>query len=220
MSRWLAVVVAVFFWGPAALAADDYRVEKLADGPPADALSPEIVARLSPSGYKVVDADGKTISEIWLAKELALTPGFQPTLAILYPLESGSLVGALHFPRKGSDFRGQEIEKGVYTLRYGNQPQDGNHVGTFETRDFLLMLPAAADRDPKTFSGDDFFATSAEAAQSSHPAIIPLLKPTEGDAPAMRHVEEMEWWTLRLPGADAKGGKQPLELVVVGTAQE
>jgi hypothetical protein len=220
MTRWLAALVAVFLFASAALAADEYRVEKLEDGPPADDLSAEVVEQLSPTGYKVVDADGKPVLHIWLAKELASEADFQPTLTILYPLRSGSLVGALNFPRKGADFRGQEIARGTYTLRYGNQPQDGNHVGTFETRDFLLMLPAAADRDPKALEGDDFFVTSAEAAQSTHPAIVPMLKPADGgDAPAMRHVEEMEWWVLRLEGA-AQGGKQRLELVVVGTSAE
>ncbi len=217
MTKWLAAIAALILGGPLALAADDYTIGKTDDGPPADELSAEVVAQLSPSGYKIVDGKGKTVAEIWLAKKLAVQPDFSPTLSILYPLESGSLVGAVHFPRKAADFRGQDIHSGVYTLRYGQQPVDGNHVGTFDTRDFLLMLPAAADRDPATQEGTDFFATSAEAAESTHPAIMPLLKPQAGDAPAMRHVEEMEWWVARLPGND---GKQPLELIVVGTAAE
>ena len=220
MTRWLAAIAALVILAPAALAADGFKVQKLEDGPPADELSPEVVAKLSPTGHKVLDAAGKTVCEIWLARQLAVKPAFEPTLTILYPLESGSLAGALHFPRKGADFRGQDIGQGVYTLRYGNQPVDGNHVGTFETRDFLLMMPAASDRDPKTLSGTEFFATSAEAAGSTHPAIMPMLKPGEGDAPAMRHVEEMEWWVLRLAGSDAKGGKQMLEMVVSGKAAE
>jgi hypothetical protein len=220
MTSWLAALVAVFLSGTTVLAAGGYRVEKLPDGPPADDLAAEVVAALSTTGYKVLDADGKPMLNVWLAKEVATNADFQPTLEILYPVTSGSLVGAVNFPRKGADFRGQEIARGTYTLRYANQPQDGNHVGTFETRDFLLMLPAASDRDPKTLAGDDFFATSAEAAQSTHPAIIPLLKPGEGAAPAMRHVEEVEWWVLKLEGAAAKGAKQPLELVVVGKAAE
>ena len=220
MTRWLAALAALVILAPAALAADGFKVRKLEDGPPADELSPEVVAKLSPTGHKVLDAAGKTVCEIWLAKQLSVKPGFEPTLTILYPLESGSLVGALHFPRKGADFRGQDIGQGVYTLRYGNQPVDGNHVGTFETRDFLLMLPAASDRDPKTLADKEFFATSAEAAGSTHPAIMPMLKPGEGDAPAMRHVEEMEWWVLRLAGSDAKGDKQVLEMVVSGKAAE
>ncbi|MEX0675715.1 MAG: hypothetical protein WD063_01485 [Pirellulales bacterium] len=220
MTRWLAAIAALVILGQAALAADEFRVEKLDDGPPADVLSGEVVAKLSPTGYKVAGADGKTVCEIWLARQLAVKPDFQPTPSIIYPLEPGSLAGALRFPRKGSDFRGQEIGAGVYTLRYGNQPEDGNHVGTFETRDFLLMLPAAADRDPKTLEGDDFLATSAESAGSTHPAIIPMLKPQEGDAPAIRLIEDVEWWVLRLAGSDAKGGKQMLELVVAGKAAE
>ena len=220
MTKWLAAICAVLILGPPALAADEFKVEKLQDGPPADVLSAEVVAKLSPTGHKVVDERGKTVCEIWLTRQLDVNPDFEPMPTILYPLQSGSLAGALHFPRKGSDFRGQEIPSGVYTLRYSNQPEDGNHIGTFETRDFLLMLPAAADRDPKTLAGDDFFVTSAEAAESTHPAIIPLLKPGGGDAPAVYHIEEMEWWVLRLPASDAQGGKQTLELVVEGTAEE
>ena len=220
MTRWLAAFAAIWILGQAALAADELTVEKLQDGPPADELSAEMVAKLAPTGHKVVDAGGKTVCEIWLARQLAVEPDFEPTLTIIYPLESGSLTGALHFPNKGSDFRGQEIPSGVYTLRYGNQPEDGNHIGTFETRDFLLMLPAAADRDPKTLEGDDFFATSAEAAESTHPAIVPMLKPGGGFVPAMHRIEETEWWVLRLWGSDSKGGKQVLELVVAGTAEE
>lgn len=217
MTKWLAAIVAVILSAQFALAADEYRIEKLEDGPPADDLSAEVVEKLNPTGYKVVDADSKVVAEIWLAKELAVKEGFEPTLSILYPLEPGSLVGALRFPLKGSDFRGQEIARGTYTLRYGQQPVDGNHVGTFDTQDFLLMLPAASDRDPATLPGTDFFATSAEAAESTHPAILPLLKPSEGDSPGLHHIQEAEWWAARLPG---NGGKLPLELIVIGKAAE
>lgn len=220
MTRWLAALAAVSIFAPAVMAADEYRVEKLDDGPPADVLSAEVVAKLSPTGYKVVGPDGKAHREIWLAKELAVRPGFEPSLSILYPLEPGSLVGAMRLPYKGSDFRGQEIPAGTYTLRYANQPEDGNHVGTFETRDFLLMLPAASDTDPQTLGGTDFFATSAESAGSTHPAIIPILKPEQGEAPAVRHLEAMEWWSLRLAGTDAKAQKQVVEMIIAGKAAE
>jgi hypothetical protein len=215
MTKWLAAVAAILLCGQLALAADEYRIEKLEDGPPADDLSADVVAKLQTTGYKVVDADGKAVVEIWLAKEPSVTDGFEPTLSILYPFESGSLVGALKFPLKGSDFRGQEIARGTYTLRYGQQPVDGNHVGTFDTQDFLLLLPAASDTDPATLPGTDFFATSAEAAESTHPAIIPLLKPSDAEAPSLRHIEEAEWWAAHLVA-----GKTPLDLIVVGKAAE
>jgi hypothetical protein len=165
----------------------------------------------------VVDADKRVVCEIWLAKQLAVKEGFEPSLTVLYPLEVGALVGALKFPQKGADFRGQDIKRGVYTLRYANQPEDGNHVGTFETRDFLVMIPAADDSDPAPIAQEELFEKSAQSAGSTHPAIMPLLKPEEGKAPSVRHIEENEWWALRLPG---NGGKQPLEVIVVGKAAE
>jgi len=216
MTKWLAAL-AFLLGGQLALAADGYTIEKLDDGPPADDLSAEVVEKLSPAGYKIVDGDGKDVARIWLAKEIEVAADFEPSLSILYPISSGALVAAVNFPKKAADFRGQEIARGTYTLRYGQQPVDGNHVGTFDTRDFLLMLPAASDRDPATVAGTDFFATSAEAAESTHPAIMPLLKPSEGEAPGVHHIEENEWWAARLPG---NGGKVPLELIVVGTAAE
>ena len=146
---------------------------------------------------------------------------FTPTDAILYPLKVGSLVGVIRFPRKGADFRDQEIASGIYTLRYGNQPVDGNHVGTFPTRDFLLMLPASADMSPAPIAEADLFKTSAQAAGSTHPAIMPLVKAEDaGELPALRHLEEQDWWTVQFGGKDAKGGKLALELIVSGKAAE
>ena len=115
-------------------------------------------------------------------------------------------MGVLRFPRKGADFRGQEIAAGAYTLRYGDQPVDGNHVGTFDTRDFLLLLPAGADESPAALAEADLFEKSAQAAGSTHPAILPLVKPAgDGAKPTLRHIEEKEWWTcasaVRTPAA-------------------
>ena len=47
-----------------------------------------------------------------------------------------------------------------------------------------------------------------------------LVKPEDGDAEPLKHFEEQDWWTLRLPGQDAKGGKIVLQPVVVGKAAE
>src|SRR5882762_5012164 len=47
----------------------------------------------------------------------------------------------------GSDRRGQTIKAGVYTLRYGIMPVNGDHQGAAPQRDFVLMTPAADDKD-------------------------------------------------------------------------
>ena len=94
---------------------------------------------------------------------------FEPSDTVFVPLEPGSLVGVLRFTRKGADFRGQEIKAGVYTLRYSNQPVDGNHVGTFATRDFLVMVPASADQTIQPIAEMDLYAASAQSAESNSP---------------------------------------------------
>ncbi len=202
--------------------AQDYKAEKLDAAPPADKLSPEIAGQLGTLGCKVIRGESRALCEIWTVKELAATDA-KPTDTIAYPLQPGQLVGVIRFPRKATDFRNQEVTSGVYTLRYGQQPVDGAHVGTFPTRDFLLLLPADQDKSPATI--EDYKAltkTSAATAGTAHPAIFPLLKPTEGDAPAIRHEEEKDWWIVRFDAAAPAGGKagQRLELVIVGHAEE
>ncbi len=220
MTKWLAAGMLVCALASPTMAADEYKVEALKEAPPAAELAPEVAAQISPTGFQVASADGKNVCEIWLAKKWDAKPDFEPSLSVLYPLKPGTLVGVLRFSKKGTDFRGQDIAKGVYTLRYANQPEDGNHVGTFETRDFLVMLPARADQSAKPLADMELFKLSAESAGSSHPAILPLLKPEGEEAPALRHVEDKEWWSLLLAGADEKGGKHLIDVVVVGKAAE
>ncbi len=215
--RW-AIAAIVLLVAVRAVTAEEYRVEAIKEAP--SGLAAEIADQLAPGGIKVVDDNKRTVCEIWLAKTWTAKPDFQPSDTVLYPLEPGSLVGALRFTRKGADFRGQDIPAGVYTLRYANQPVDGNHVGTFATRDFLVLVPARADESAKPIGDAELFPLSAQSAESSHPAIAPLVKPEAGPAPAMRDVEEQHWWTVRVAGQDDKGNKIPMELIVVGKAAE
>ena len=220
MKTWLMIVAVAFLFAPALALAADYRIQATKDAPPAAELSQQIAAQISPHGLQVIQGEKRSVCEIWPARQWAVKTDFQPSDTVMYPFEIGELMGVVRFGRKAADFRGQEIAAGVYTLRYGNQPVDGNHVGTFATRDFLLMLPARADRSPKALAEMDLFKTSGQSAESSHPAIVPLVKVEDGDAPAIRHIDEHDWWTVRLAGADAKGGKLALEMIVVGKAAE
>ena len=52
----------------------------------------------------------------------------------------------LQFATEGHDYRDQPIAKGVYTMRYGLQPVNGDHLGVSTYRDYSLLLPAAKDR--------------------------------------------------------------------------
>jgi hypothetical protein len=219
----LAVLAALLILSSRSTLAEEYSVASL-KAPPPDGLSQTIADRLAPAALKIKRGT-REMADIWLARQWPIKPGFEASGTVLYPFKVGELVGAVRFNRKASDFRGKEIAKGVYTLRYGQQPVDGNHVGTSATRDFLLLLPAAADTSPEPIEEKTLLKQSAKAVKASHPAILTLLKPETKAAslPALRHDEDQEWWILQFAGqgkADGQAKEIVLELVVVGKAAE
>lgn len=220
---WVFVV-----WGAVASSARavDYRVEPLKEAAPADEISAEIAAALSPSGVRVIRGSETTLCDIWLSKELNGIPDFKPTSEVLYPLRPGQFVGVARFARKGSDFRDQDIESATYTLRYAQQPVDGAHVGTSLTRDFLLLSQAKKDTTLATLEYKPLTKQSAEAAGSSHPALLSMQRAMAApDAtPTIRHDEERDWWIVALQASvkpdDGEAKPTVIELVVVGVAAE
>ncbi|MCA9154683.1 MAG: hypothetical protein KDA38_07835 [Planctomycetales bacterium] len=202
----------------------DHRVEKLDEAAPADALSPEIAGQLAESGVRVIRGSSRTLCDIWLTKQWPLK-SLEAGADLIYPFQPGQLIGVVRFDRKSSDFRDQEIEEGVYTLRYAQQPVDGAHVGTSITIDFLLVVKAEADKSAEPLAYKPLAEKSAAAVQTSHPGLLSLQRVPEeaGDTPSIREDEEKEWWIVRLTGKAAVEGKQsamPIDLVIVGQATE
>jgi hypothetical protein len=220
MHRILAALLIVAA-AAAPLPAQEYKLEKLEVTP--EGLPEAVASKLDPHGVRVV-GPRRALCEIWLVKEAAAKADFETSLAVKYPFTPGQFLGILQVPRRAelSDFRGQEIEEGLYTLRYGQQPMDGNHIGTSETADFLLALPVRSDEDPATIeTPETLFKTSAEAAGTSHPAIFSLLPVGEAEIKeaGLAQVEDKEFWVLQLLAAGAGDKKYPLRLVVVGESE-
>lgn len=198
----------------------DYRVEKLDEPAPADEVSKEVAAQLQPTGVSVIRGESRVLCQIWLAKEWGARSG-DPGDQILYPFQMGQLIGVVRYVNKGADFRDQDIGKGTYTMRYALQPVDGAHVGTSPTRDFLLLVSAAKDKSPALVGDRQLIPLSAEAAESSHPAMLAMqrIDGETGTLPSIREDEEREWWVVRLSSnAKRDGAVKPLafDLVVVG----
>jgi len=206
------------------LLAADHKVEKVDEPAPKEGISPEIAALLSPTGFKVIRGESRVVCEVWLCKEWPIKET-KTGNDVLYPFQPGQVMGVARFPRKGSDFREQDVPAGLYTLRYGQQPVDGAHVGTSPTRDFLLLTPADKDKSPDIIA--DFKALSKASAQTtgaSHPAILSLQRLSDSkDALAIRHQEDKDWWIVRFTGKTKSGSKmadQAVEAVFVGHAGE
>lgn len=219
-----AAVLPLFLAASSRAADDEYRIETTTDALPADELSGEVAGLIDATGYKIVKGESRTVCELWLCKSWPVQADFKATDAVAYPFSPGQLIGVLRFPRKGADFRDQEIAKGLYTLRYDRQPVDGNHVGTSLTRDFLLLVAADADKSAKPTDAKTLTEQSAAAAESKHPAMLALKKPqADADKPTLAHDELTDWWIATIVGkaeADGKTSALPIGIVVVGQANE
>jgi len=148
-------------------------VTPLTEKPPAE-LSAGVQSRLAPAAKVVA---GEATLEIWLVRQLEKTgdgPGWSS-------VDSGTLVGALRVSGSFKEIRGKVVKPGVYTLRYGQQPQNGDHLGISLFREFLLISPAALDTDPKVLGFDGVVALSKEVIGTAHPASLSIDPPE--DAP-------------------------------------
>ena len=148
------------------------KVSPLSEKPPAD-LAPAIAALVQPNGAKVVVGDA-TLDIWWVQSIGGDGPGWSG-------VESGTLVGAVRVAGPFKEIRGKVVAPGVYTLRYGQQPQNGDHLGISPYRDFLLLSPAAVDKDSKVLGFDGVVALSKQVIGTSHPASLSIDPPE--DAP-------------------------------------
>ena len=152
-------------------------VSPLTDKPPA-ALAAGISSRLSPTAKVIA---GQATLEIWLVRNLERSgdgPGWST-------VESGALVGAVRVTGEFKEIRGKAVKPGVYTLRYGQQPQNGDHLGISTFREFLLLSPAAIDTDPKVLGFDGVVALSKEVIGTAHPASLSLDPPEDAPGAAL-----------------------------------
>lgn len=158
-------------------------VSSLTDKPPSE-LSAGIVSRLVPAA-KV--AAGEATLDIWLVQKLE-TSGDGASWS---GVESGTLVGAVRVAGAFKEIRGKAVKPGVYTLRYGQQPQNGDHLGISPFREFVVISPAAIDSDPKVLGFDGVVALSKEVIGTAHPASLSL-DPPDGAPGAVLSVYKNE----------------------------
>ncbi len=226
MNRSCVFLVAAFtfaFAGPSPAAS--YQLQALKEPPPADLASP-VREALAADGCRIVDAEGKPLADFWFRKEVpeAPPPKEKQIGAKFEALAEGTLLGAARYHQKHYDFKDKPFPAGIYTLRLGLQPTDGDHQGVSETRDFALLCPASADKDLSPIPTKESVKLSNQASGTKHPVIV-WLRPMKGTAPeklALVHEKEHDHQVLdfqiALQGQKEKAVR--LGLVVVGVAPE
>lgn len=208
-----------------AFAQETLTVQARKQAPPTT-VAPEILKALDGQGYRIQDEKGEPYAEIWLRQA---TPGSEkpagPKGAIQFPfLVDGELLGVLEFGKEGHDYRDQPIAKGVYTMRYGLQPVNGDHLGVSTYRDYVLLLPAGKDKALAAPTRKQLEERSAESAGTSHPASFLLLMAPPGAKPdpSMVRDAEKDLWSVVLPlRLRTKAGEEivyPVKVVVLGAA--
>ncbi len=168
--------------------AADYSIKTTETAPPTE-LGEDVRKLLDTKGVQLLDAKGDLLAELWFRKEVPskATPEQVKNGLTYRELEQTTLMGAMHVVKQITDYRKQPIKPGVYTLRLGFQPQDGDHMGTAAYSEFLLACPAAEDKKPDTMPPMALQELSKKATGGGHPGVF-LLFPCgkdAGDAPKL-----------------------------------
>lgn len=208
--RRLALCLAIFVLP---LPAQSPKVERIAAAP--GDLPHDVLATLEDKGYRITLDDGWT-AELWIAKNMKLANHDAP--GALYPeLSNSEFVAVLHLPKGMTDFRGQAIPAGTYTLRYQLLPQDANHLGVSSNPDFLLAIPAASDTKPDAaYPLNKLVALSAKST-GTHPAVIALEKAGEPGTAAFDDQKQLILTVSLSPGS---GKPESVGIVLKGQAAQ
>lgn len=156
-----------------------FSIKQASTSPPSE-LSPAIRNLLEEQSIQLLDDKGQTICEVWFRKEIPAkaTPEQIKNGLTYRELEESTVVGAIRYEQPWNDYRKQKIKPGVYTLRIGIQPMDGDHMGTAPHQEFFLLAPAKLDQKPNIMDAKDLRELSAKAIGGSHPGVL-LLYPNE-----------------------------------------
>jgi hypothetical protein len=203
-TRWLLVVLfPATVWG-------QFKADSSAVAPPAE-LKPAIAQLLEKSGF-LISSNGAKYCELWFRAALPVGASSSEPNVTLPNVAVGTFLGVIRFDTEGSDRRAQGIEPGLYLLRYGILPNNGNHQGAAPHRDFLLLTPAVEDQDPSaTPNFDALAALSRKASHTPHPAVLSFWK-ADSDAPGFSQQGDTDWVL------QTKIGDTPIAVIVAGAA--
>jgi hypothetical protein len=182
----------------------DLSGSKHTDPVPAD-IPASIAAKLTPGGVRAA-VGANTLTFWWVAQAPAATWSEMP---------EGAFVGAVKVEKDFRDVRGRVIKAGTYTLRYGIQPANGDHLGVSPFREFLLLSPVSQDTDPAPQSHDRLVDLSKQTIGGSHPAVWSLDPPIATEAALTVHTTDLGHKALVME-VPVAGGTLRFGLILIG----
>lgn len=192
--------------------------------PPPKELSDEVRQLLAPKSVQLMEGD-KQIGEFWFRDQI-------PAQATPEQLKNGitwkevpqtSVIGVVRFDQDWSDYRRQKVKAGVYTLRLGYQPADGDHQGSSDYQDFLVVIAADKDKKPELLDVKHMVELSGSSIGATHPGVF-MLSPNPKEAGPRVVAAPKDHWVLQTKREVAVQGKKTgtelgIGLNVVGHAE-
>jgi hypothetical protein len=192
------VVVAVFVFAGPVWAADAKYSIKEAKTPVPDKIHEPIRKLLDSRSFQLLDDKGGVVCEVWFRKELpAKATAEQVKNGLTYrELDESTVIGAIRYEQQTTDYRKQKVKPGLYTLRLGFQPMDGDHMGTAPYAEFCLLIPANLDQKPDLIETKELRDLSAKAIGGSHPGVLLLFPNEKPDDKAKLVSKGNDTWVL------------------------
>jgi hypothetical protein len=177
--RFMSVIVVLSLASPALAAEPKFTAKIEKADPPAKLAEP--IRNLLDEQALVIREANTVIMRVWFRTEIpAKANEDQIKNGITYrEIPEGTLVGALEFPAKFTDYRKQELPAGFYTLRFAVQPDIGDHTGTSPHPEFCLLCPTSDEKDDELIEKKKLIEISSKINEGRHPAVL-LLWPNNG----------------------------------------
>jgi hypothetical protein len=138
--------------------------------------------------------------QFWFRTELPLAKSPDGGTLGLDTLQEGTVLGVLKVSSERYDFRDEEIPPGIYILRFGIQPEDGNHLGVAPTRTFAVLIPAQHDTQLEPVAHEELMKAAAVINAANHPSSLNLqpIEQADGEFPRLDELSNGEHKVLLL----------------------
>ncbi len=193
--------------------------------PPPKEISESIRKLLDNRSVQFLVPGGKVGAELWFRKTVPAdaTPE-QIKNGITYrELKQTEILGVVRFDQDWLDYRKQKVKAGVYTLRLGFQPEDGDHTGSSQFKEFVAVLLAAKDTKAQVLDYKEMVEISQKSISTGHPGVFMLFPNAKPGAAPQLAAKEMNHWVLNTKQEITVAGKKTgaslgIGLTLIGSA--
>jgi hypothetical protein len=168
--------------------AADFSVKVTEKEPPKE-VGEAIRKMLQPKAVQVLNGN-TPLFEFWLSSEVPLKSKPAAADKALEAIPETTVLGVVTVGNGQRDYKDNEVAAGVYTMRFGLQPQDGDHLGTADFAYFALLIQAKNDVRPDGFAtAKAMVKASSHGTASEHPVVLSL-RPAPSDTGELPKLNE------------------------------